>query len=74
MANKIWVTVKPRAKREAVEQVGDGAYVVLVRAPAREGKANQALTEILAEYFSVAKSAVRIVRGETSRKKLIEIG
>lgn len=71
---RIWVTVKPQAKRQEVRQVADGEYVVFVRAPAREGKANLALLEILADYFSVAKSSVRIIHGQTGRKKLVEVG
>lgn len=71
---RIWVTVKPRAKREGVTKIADSEYVASVRAPAREGKANLALIELLADYFSVAKSSVRIVRGQAGRRKLVEIG
>ena len=71
---KIRVTVKPRAKKEEVRQIAGGEYVVFVHAPARDGKANLALIEILAGHFSVAKSSVKIVHGQTSRRKLVEIG
>jgi uncharacterized protein (TIGR00251 family) len=74
MALKIWVTVKPQAKRGEVKKIGDGDYMASVHAPARGGKANQALIELLASYFSVPKSSVRIVRGQTGRRKLVEIG
>ena len=70
---KMWVTVKPQAKREEVKKLADGEYSVSVRAPAREGKANEAVIELLAEHFSVPKSSIRIVRGETARRKLVEI-
>jgi len=70
---KIWVTVKPQAKREAVNKLANGEYSVSVRAPAREGKANQAVIELLAGHFSVPKSSVKILRGQTARRKLIEI-
>ena len=52
---------------------GEGEFTVSVRAAAREGKANQALIGALAAYFSVPKSCVKILRGETSRTKLVEI-
>lgn len=74
MAHRIWVTVKPGVKKEEVRKIAAGEYVAFVHAPAREGKANLALTEMLADYFSVAKSSVNIIRGRTSRKKLVEIG
>jgi len=73
MASRIWVTVKPRAKKEEVRKTDDGQYMVSVHAPPQKGKANKALIELLANYFSVPKSSVRIIRGQTGRKKLIEI-
>lgn len=71
---RIWVTVKPQARRGEVKKIGEGEYLASVHAPASEGKANQALVELLADYFSVPKSSVSIIRGETSRRKLVEIG
>jgi uncharacterized protein len=70
---KIWVSVKPQAKRAEVKKIAEGEYAASVQAPAREGKANQALIELLASYFAVPKSSVKIVRGESSRRKLVEI-
>ena len=70
---KIWVTVKPQARREEVKNIADGEYSVSVRAPAREGRANESVIELLAEYFSIPKSAVKIIRGQTARRKLVEI-
>ena len=69
---KVKVRVKPGSKRVKVERVGD-TLVVSVRSPAREGKANAELTEVLAEYYGVPKSRVRIVRGHRSRDKVVEI-
>ncbi len=74
MSSRIWVTVKPRAKTEEVRKTDDSQYIASVHAPPQEGKANKALIELLANYFSVPKSSVRIIRGQTSRKKLIEVG
>ncbi|MEE9567784.1 MAG: DUF167 domain-containing protein [Candidatus Binatia bacterium] len=74
MASRIWVTVKPRAKKEEVRKTDEGQYIASVHAPPQEGKANEALIELLANYFSVPKSSVRIIRGQTGRKKLIEVG
>ncbi len=73
MSSRIWVTVKPRARTEEVIKSDDGQYIASVHAPPQEGKANKALIELLANYFSVPKSSVRIIRGQTARKKLIEI-
>jgi uncharacterized protein (TIGR00251 family) len=72
VARKIWVMVKPQAKHENVVE-SDGELLVSVNAPASEGKANIRLIELLAEYFHTAKSNIRILRGQKSRRKLIEI-
>ena len=74
MALKIWVTVKPQAKKEEIKKTADGEFAASVCAPAREGKANEALIDLLARYFSTSKSSVRIISGQTGRRKLIEIG
>ncbi len=73
MASRIWVTVKPRDKKEEVRKTDEGQYMVSVHAPPQGGKANDALIELLANYFSVPKSSVQIIRGQTGRKKVIEI-
>ena len=73
MASMIWVTVKPRAKKEEVSKTYEGEYITSVHAPPQQGKANKALIELLANYFSVPKTSVKIIRGQTGRKKLIEI-
>jgi uncharacterized protein len=74
MARKISVTVKPLAKRESVTQRSEFDLVVSVHAPARDGKANARLVELLAGHFDTAKTHVRIVHGHSSRKKLVEVG
>ena len=56
-----------------MKKLADGEYSVSVRAPAREGKANEAVIELLAKHFFVPKSFVKIIRGQTARRKLVEI-
>lgn len=73
MARRIWVQVKPHAKQETLILLGEDSYQASVHAPPQEGKANQAVIELLARHFSRPKSAIEIVRGHSSRKKLIEI-
>ena len=73
MGRKIAVTVKPNAKKAEVTQLANGEYRVEVRDPAQDGKANQAVIELLARYLGVPKSTVRINRGLSSRHKLLEL-
>ncbi len=70
---KISVTVKPNAKEEHVVAQDDGSFVVSVKAPSREGKANGRLMKVLATHFGVAPSCVCIILGASSRKKIVEV-
>jgi uncharacterized protein (TIGR00251 family) len=67
------VRVQPRASRDEIAGVMDGALKVRLQAPALEDRANTALCEYLAELLKTPKSAVRILDGERSRNKRIEI-
>jgi hypothetical protein len=53
--------------------VSDGVLRARVGAPAVEGAANNALVRLIAEELGVARSAVRIVAGASSRQKLVVI-
>lgn len=64
---------KPNARKARVEVRDGGQLLVQVDAPAVEGKANGRLLEILAEHFRVARSRIRIIRGKTSRIKVVEV-
>lgn len=66
------VKVIPNAKKAKIVEI-TGGLKIYVLAPAVDGKANKALVEILAGYFSVRKSSVKIIRGDISRNKVIEI-
>ena len=67
------IRVIPRAKQNKVVEE-DGRVKVYLIAPPVEGRANQALIEVLAAHFQVRKGEIRIVRGEKSRDKVVEIG
>jgi uncharacterized protein (TIGR00251 family) len=69
---KIQVKVKPNSKTEEFSQEGD-SFLIKVKEPAKEGRANQAVIKLLADHFSVPKSQVRILSGFRSRNKVIEV-
>lgn len=73
MPRIIRVKVQAHAKNEKIEETGLDEYKVWVSAPPAEGKANEALIEVLADYFNVAPSLIRIKSGGKSSHKLIEI-
>lgn len=70
---KIFVKVKIKAKKEFVKKIDDTRYIVSVKEPPVQGKANQAIIEALAEYFGISKSNIKIVSGFTSKQKIIEV-
>lgn len=69
----IQVKVKPKSKKEEVKKVGEDTYEVKVNAPPEGGKANERLLELLSKHFKVSKNSIKILKGHTSRNKLIEI-
>ncbi len=66
------VRVVPNAKKNEIIQQAD-CLKIKVTAPPVEGKANEILIEVLAEHFNVKKSAIRIIKGERSRNKMVMI-
>ncbi len=67
------VRVQPRASKDEIAGEMGGALKVRLRAPAVEDRANEALVEFLAQLLKTPRSAVRILGGERSRKKRLEI-
>jgi len=69
---KIQVRVKPNSRTEEVSQEGD-SFIVKVKEPPKEGKANQAVIKLVAEHFGVPRSRVRILSGFRSKNKVVEV-
>ncbi len=71
---KLAVYITPNAsKNQVVDRNENGEYKIKVQSPPVEGAANKCLIKYLAGLFGVSKSKVQIIRGETSRHKLLEI-
>ena len=70
----ITVTVKPNSRQTPrVVQTAPDTYEVYLREKAHGGEANAALIKHLAQHFGVPKTTITILRGATSRRKLIEL-
>jgi len=69
---KINVKVTPNAKKPGIIEE-QGVINVKINAPAKEGKANKSLIKMLSAYFSVSKSRIKILKGESSRNKIVDI-
>lgn len=71
---KISAKIKPNSRhREEVVANDDGSLVVYTKAPAIERRANLAAVKLVAKYYGVAPSRVKLVCGVTSRNKVFEI-
>ena len=67
------VRLQPRARKDEIVGERDGRIVIRVTAPPVDGKANQALTRLIANKANVAPSRVSVVRGHTARDKTIRV-
>ncbi|MCE9542010.1 MAG: DUF167 domain-containing protein [Verrucomicrobia bacterium] len=70
---RLEIKAVPNAPRTQVIGWLGEALKVKVHAPALEGKANEELCSFLAETLGLPKRSVRLLQGDTSRKKLLEI-
>ena len=65
--------IQPGAKKtEVAGQHGDALKIRLASPPV-DGKANAALINFVADRLGLAKSAVSLKSGQTSRRKVLEI-
>lgn len=67
------VRVQPRSRHDAIEGEWQGALKVRLTAPPVDDRANDALRRLLAETLKIPAAAVRIVSGEGSRSKRVEV-
>jgi len=65
------VRVRPRASREGLAGLRQGALVVRLTAPPVEGAANTALLRLLGRALGLAPSALELLRGQSGREKLV---
>ena len=74
MTVRLRVKVTPRARTDAIDGWSDdGTLKVRVRSAPSNGRANEAVVQVLARAVGVAASSVRISAGASSRVKLIDI-
>jgi uncharacterized protein (TIGR00251 family) len=65
--------VIPNASKTCIVSNVDGKLVVKIQAPANDGRANDGLLCFIAKEFKVARSRIKIVHGQKSREKILEI-
>lgn len=82
---RIVVKAKPSAREEKVElmtqptlnlgttKTEPDIYKVSVKEPPVDGKANEAIIKALAKHFKTTRSNIKLISGQTSRKKIFDI-
>lgn len=63
------VRAQPGARRQGVQGEQNGALKIAVSAPPEDGRANQALVEVLRDVLGLKRSQVELLSGATSREK-----
>jgi uncharacterized protein (TIGR00251 family) len=71
---RISLHVYPNAPRNEIVSFSDGVLGVKVAAPPVKGQANRELVAFLSQVLGVSQSRLAILRGHTSRNKLISVG
>ncbi len=67
------VRVVPRASKSEIVGELDGALKIKLKSPPVDGAANAELIKVLSKKFGVAKSAVEILSGQTSKQKQVRV-
>lgn len=67
----IKIKVKPSSGKQEIEKISESQYLVHLKSPAEDNKANVELVKLLQKYFHA--DAIKIKLGLTSKNKLIEV-
>lgn len=67
------VRVQPRASKNQLSGIMDGAVKVRLTAPPVDGEANEACLKFFSGLFKVPVSAVKLISGQTGRNKTIKV-
>ena len=65
--------VQPRARKNELAGQLDGEWKLRLTAPPVEGRANQSCIEFFARGLGIARARVRLLSGEKSRRKVLEL-
>lgn len=69
----IKVKVEPRSSKKGITGFTDDIIKIKLNSPPVEDAANKELIEFLSEEFNIKKSSIRILKGKSSKNKILEI-
>lgn len=67
---RINVKVKPNSNKEEIIKISEAEYIVSLKEPAKDNKANIELIKLLKRYF---KKEVKFIRGLKNKNKIVEV-
>jgi uncharacterized protein (TIGR00251 family) len=67
------VAIQPGASKSEIVGMHGDQLKIRIQAPPVDGKANRAITEFLGKLFATPRSRINVIRGETSRRKTVQI-
>jgi len=67
------ISARPNSSRNAFAGIYDDTLKILIKAPAVEGAANRELIKFLSKSFKIPKSEIRLISGETGKRKRIRL-
>jgi uncharacterized protein len=70
---RLAVKITPNAGRNEVTGFKEGVLQIKIAAPPEKGKANKELVDFLSERLGIRKSTILIIKGQTSRNKVVSI-
>ncbi len=73
MPKRITIHAHPGSSKETITERSPGVLDVWVHATAVDNKANHAIIRVVARHFDTAPSTISVVRGSTSKTKILEI-
>lgn len=73
MDNQLAIRVTPKASRNKIDIDPNGNIKIYVTAPPEDGKANQAVCELITKTLKVSKNSIQIISGHKTRDKIIEL-
>ncbi len=69
----IHVKIKPDSKEDKIVEKNETSFIVYVKEPAEDNRANKRLIELMAEKFNIIKSKIKIVTGHHAPSKILDI-
>lgn len=70
---KLKIKVYTNAKKNDIKKIDDNYYKIMTTAIPEDNKANKAIIELLAKFFHIGKSNIKIIKGLCCKDKIIEI-